>query len=95
MLPSMTLEALPIREKGGGTPLKLTYSLNLATFGYSLDTSMPTMDPEVQEMPMGTSQNKTSLETMDVDIKEEAVTDNEQESGDILHSPTTPVAMEF
>ena len=91
----MALEALPIREKEGGTPLKLTYGLNLATFGYSLDTSMLTMDPEVQEMPMGTSQNETSLETMDVDVKEETVTDDEQESGDVPHSPTTLVAMEF
>ena len=94
MLPSMTLEALPIREKGG-TPLEFTYGLNLAMFGYSLDTSMPTMDPEVQQMPMGTSQNETSLETMDVNVKEETVTDNEQESGDVPHSPMTPVAMEL
>ena len=46
-------------------------------------------------MPMGTSQNETSLETMDVDVKEERVTDNEQELGDVLQSPMTPVAMEF
>ena len=93
--PSTTLEALPIREKEGGTPLELTYGLNLAMFGYSLDTSMPMMDPKVQEMPMGTSQNETSLETMDVDVKEERVTDDEQKSGDIPYSPTIWVAMEF
>ena len=91
----MMLEALPIREKGGGTPLELTYGLNLAMFGYSLDTSTPMIDPEVQEMPMGISRNETSLETMDVDVKEETVTNDEQELGDVLHSPTTPVAMEF
>ena len=95
MPPSTTLEALPVSEKEGGTPLELTYGLNLAMFGYSLDTSTPTMDPEVQEMPMGTSQNETSLETMDVDIKEETVTDDEQELGDVPHSPMTPVAMKF
>ena len=32
---------------------------------------------------------------MDIDVKEETVTDDEQESGDIPHSPTKPVAMEF
>ena len=94
-LPSTTLEALPIREKEGGTPLKLTYGLNLAMFGYNLDTSMPTMDPKVQEMPMGTSQKGTSLETMDVNVKEETVTDNKHESGDVQNSPMTPVAIEF
>ena len=88
--PSTMLEALPIREKNGGTPLKLVYILDLATFGYSLETSMSMMDPEVQDMPMGTSQNETSLETMDVNVKKERVTDDEQESGDILYSPTTP-----
>ena len=46
-------------------------------------------------MPMGTSQNETSLETMDVNVMEETVTDNKQEWGDIPHSPTTLVAMEF
>ena len=87
------LEALPIREKDGGTPLEAVYGLDLAMFDYSLDTSTSTMDPEVQEMPTGTSQNETSLETMDVNVKEETVTDNEQEPGDIPHSPMTPVAM--
>ena len=57
MLPNTTLEAISIRGKEAGTPLKLTYGLNLATFGYSLDTSMPTMVPNVQEMHAGTSQN--------------------------------------
>ena len=66
------LEALPISKKNGGTPLEPVYGLDLATFGYSLDTSTSTMDPEVQEMPTGTSQNETSLETMDVNIKEES-----------------------
>ena len=56
---------------------------------------MLTMDPEVQEMPTGTSQKETSLETMDVDIKEETVIDDEQECGDVQHSPMTPVGMEF
>ena len=44
---------------------------------------------------MGTSQKETSLETMDVNVKEETVTDDEQESGDVSHSPMTPVATEF
>ena len=90
----MILEALPVREKEGGTPLE-PLSLDLAMFGHSLDTSMLTMDPEVQEMPMGTSQNETSLETMDVDVQKERVTDDEEELGDILHSDMTPVTMEF
>ena len=64
-------------------------------FGYSLETSMSMMDPEVQEVLTGATQNKTSLETMDVNIKEERVTDDEQESGDVPHSPKTPVVMEF
>ena len=64
-------------------------------FGYSLDTSKSTMDPEVQEMPIGASQNETSLETMDVNVQEERVANDEQELGDVLHSPTTPVTMEF
>ena len=91
----MTLEALPIWENNGGTPLEPVYGLDLAMFGYSLDTSTLTMDPEVQEMPMGASQNETSLETMDVNVQEERVADDEQELGDIPHSPTTPVTMEF
>ena len=91
----MMLEALPIRQKDGGTPLQPTNGLDLAVFSYSLDTSMVTMDPGVQEMLMGASQNETSLEIMDVNVKEERVTDDEQESGDVPHSPTTPVAMEF
>ena len=91
----MILEALPVREKEGGTPLEPVYGLDLAMFGHSLDTSTSTMDPEVQEMPMGTSQNETSLETMDVDVQKERVTDDEEELGDIMHSPMTPVTMEF
>ena len=55
-------------------------------FSYSLDTSTLMTDPEVQEMPMGTSWNETSLETMDVDVEEERVTNDEHESGDIPHS---------
>ena len=51
--PSTMLEALPIRENNGGTPLEPVYDLDLAMFGYSLDTSTSTMDPEVQEMPNG------------------------------------------
>ena len=94
-LPSMMSKALPVREKEGGTPLELTYGLNLAMFGYSLDTSTPMMDPEVQEMPTGTSQQETSLEIMDVDTKEETVTYNKQELGNVPHSPTTTVAMEL
>ena len=85
------LEALPVREKDGGTPLELVYGLDLATFGYSLDTSTSRMDPEVQEMPTETSQNETRLETMDVDMEEENVTDDKWESGDVLPSPTPPV----
>ena len=44
MLPSMTWEPLPIREKEGGTPFKFVYGLDLAMFGHSLDTSISTMD---------------------------------------------------
>ena len=89
------LETLPIREIEGGTPLEFMYGLNLAMFGYSLDTSMPMMDPEVQEMSMGASQNETSLETMDVDVQEERVADDKQELGDVPHSPMTLVGMKF
>ena len=32
---------------------------------------------------------------MDVDIQEDKVADDEQESGDIQHSPTTSAMMEF
>ena len=53
------------------------------------------MDIEVQGMPVGTSQNETSLEIMEVNVQEENVADNEQESGDILHTPMTPAMMEF
>ena len=91
----MTLEALPVRENNGGTPLEPVYGLDLAMFSYSLDTSTSTMEPEVQEMPMGTSRNETSLETMDVNEQQERVADDEQESGDVPHSPTTPVTIEF
>ena len=48
MPPSTMLEALPVREKDRGTPLEPVYYLDLAMFGYSLDTSMSTMDYEVQ-----------------------------------------------
>ena len=94
MLPGMMLEPLPIREKEGGTPFKFIYGLDLAKFGHRLDTSASTMDLGVQRMPMGTSKNETSLETMDVDVQEDRVADDEQESGDVPHSPTTLVTME-
>ena len=44
---------------------------------------------------MGTSPNETSLETMDVDVQEDRVADNKQESGDVPHSHMTPAAREF
>ena len=53
------------------------------------------MDPEILEMPTGASQNKTSLEMMDVDVQEERVTNDKQESEDVPHSSMTPVTMEF
>ena len=71
-LPSTMLEPSPTRDDEGGTPLKLTYGLDLAKFGHSLDTPASAMDTEVQGMPMGTSQNGTSLETMDVDLQDES-----------------------
>ena len=46
-------------------------------------------------MPTGTFQNETSLEMMDVDIQEDRVADDEQELGDVLHSPMTLAMMEF
>ena len=53
------------------------------------------MDIEVQGMPVRTSQNDTSLEIMEVNVQEENVADDEQESGDIPHTPMTPAMMEF
>ena len=91
----MTLEPSPIREEEGRTPFEFIYGLDLAKFGHSLDIPTLMMDIEVQGMPMGTSQNKTSLETMEVDAQEENIADDEQESGDVLHSPTTQAMMEF
>ena len=88
------LEPSPVREEGR-TPFEFIYGLDLAKFGYSLDIPASTMDIEVQGMPVGTSQNETSLETMEVDVQEEKVADDKQESGDVLHPPTTPVTMEF
>ena len=88
-------EPSPIREEEGRSPFEFIYGLDLAKFGHSLDIPALTMDIEVQGMPVGTSQNKTSLETMEVDVQEEKVADDKQESGDVLHSPTTPVMMEF
>ena len=95
MLSSMMLGLIPIGEVEGGTPFELMYDLDLARFGYSLDTPALMMDIEVHGMPMGTSPNETSLETMYVDIQEDKVADNEQELGDVLLSPTTSAAMEF
>ena len=94
MPPSMMLEPLPIWEKERGTPSKFIYGLDLAMFSHSLDTSMSTMDLKVQGMPMGTSQNETGLETMEVDIQEDIVADDEQALGDVPHSPMTPATME-
>ena len=53
------------------------------------------MDIEVQWMPAGTSQNETSLETMDVDVQEDRIANDKQELGDVPHSPTTSATMEF
>ena len=53
------------------------------------------MNTEVNGMPMGTSPKETSLETMDVNKQENKVTDDEQGSGDILHSPMTPELRKF
>ena len=53
------------------------------------------MDIEVQGMATGTSQNETSVEMMDVNVQEDRVANNEQESGDIPHSPTTLATIEF
>ena len=94
-LPSMMLEPSPAREEEGRTPFKFTYGLDVAKFGHSLDTPALMMDIEVQGMPMGTSQNETSLEMMDVDVQEDRVADDEQELGDIPHSPMTLAMMEF
>ena len=79
MLPSTTLEPLPLQEKEGGTPFEFVYGLDLAMFGHSLDTSTLAMDLDLQGMPMGTSQNETGLETMDVNVQEDRVANDEQE----------------
>ena len=94
-LPSMMLEPSPVKEEERRAPFKFSYGLDLAKFGHSLDTPLSMIDIEVQGMPAGTSQNETSLEMMDVDIQEDRVADNEQELGDVPHSPTTSATMEF
>ena len=94
-LPSMMLEPSPVREEKGRTPFKFTYGLDLAKFSHSLDTPASMMDTEVQGMPMGTSQNEASLEMMDVDVQEDRVANDEQELGDVPHSPMTSAMMEF
>ena len=91
----MMLEPSPVREEEGRAPFEFTYGLDLAKFSHSLDTPVLMMDIEVQGMPAGTSQSETSLETMDVNVQEDRVTDYEQESGDVLHSPMTSAMMEF
>ena len=95
MLPSTMPEPSPVGEDEGRTPFEFIYGLDLAKFGHSLDIPASTMDIEVQGMPVGTSQNKTSLETMEVNAQEERVADDEQEMGDVPHSPTTSATMEF
>ena len=94
-LPSTMLEPSPVREEEGRTSFKFIYGLDLAKFGHSLDIPTSTMDIEVQGMLAGTSQNEMSLETMEVNVQEEKVADDEQESGDVPHSPTIPATMEF
>ena len=89
------LEPSPIREEEGRTPFEFTYGLDLAKFCHSLDTPALMMDIKVQGMPVGTSWNETSLETMDVDVQDDRVVNDKQESGDVPHSPTASAMMDF
>ena len=91
----MMLGPFPLEEEEGGTPFEVLYGLDLARFGHSLDTPVPMMDTEVHGMPTGTSSKETSLETMDVNEQKSPVADDEQESGDVPHSPMTSAPMEL
>ena len=81
VVPCTMLRPIPYEGEEGGTPLETLYGLDLARFGHSLDTSVPMMDHRVHGMPTGTSQQETSLETMDVDEAENQDAAGKIESG--------------
>ena len=95
VVPCTTLRPIPCEGEEGGAPLETLYGLDLARFGHSLDISVPTMDHRVHGMPMGTSLQETSLETMDVDELDSQDAAGKLESEDVPLSPAAPAAMEF